>query len=340
MQADDRDRFEKQLLDQTARAEAKLPNEIFIRMKDAYDVARNSYNDADANLQQYMGKNPDDINGIAALQKIRDDEGSNIVQLRLALAEKSKGTPWENAYNFKTPAPDGAGNVPAPAPAPAVQAPVVNVPEITLTKSSDLEQKKLEVDQQVQAGEISPVEATRRKKVLTVQAGELSRKEGAAAGAKAKAESEEQKRLGVLVGSAKTLGENSVMMGAVEKVASGNLDDLSVNAMLAALPAENARMVGGLREKDDTMLNTLRSKLGTDTEYTPEDKAALMDIAKRVQAGYNAKVDRLRQEWGKLSPAQREQVKADFSAFVPASKAVPQGVKPLSPEMKAKLGIK
>jgi hypothetical protein len=323
--ADVRDREEAQLQDEMNQriaqqkaneeeAKAKLPYEFSIRGERLFDA----YGSQIAELYQRRDKvNPNDV---ATLKLIDDAIRDKVSRQQLALEankDATKGSPLESLYA------DPVAPVAPPVVAPQV-APVV-VPEIILTNASDLEQKKLEVDQLVQAKMISYDEAIRRKDVLTVQAGKLSRREGAAASAKANAQAEEQKRLGVLVGSAKMLGENSVMMGAVEKVASGNLDDLSVNAMLAALPAENARMVGGLREKDDTILNTLRSKLGTDTEYTPEDKAALMDIAKRVQAGYNAKVQRLQQEWDKFSPAQQEQVRTDFSAFAP--KTVQQSTK-------------
>jgi hypothetical protein len=328
--ADVRDREEAQLQDemnqriaqQKAKEEeskAKRPYENVIRAENAFqDIGRSidqlfqRRGTVSANDTKTLGEIDAAINSLREQQKRAYDARQQFAQ----------GSDLEQLY----PAAPVVANEPPPAVAPQA-APVAAPPVPTLARSSDLARAKLSVDQMVQAGTISPDEATRQKTALDVQAGELSRKEGAAAGAKAKADAEEQKRLGVLVGSAKALGESSIMMGAIGKVASGNLDDLSVKAMLSALPVENARTIGGIGEKDQTLLNTLRSKLGTDTEYTPEDKAALMDIAKNLQTGYQNKVDRLRQEWGKLSPAQQEQVKTDFSAFSTATQAATQSAK-------------
>jgi hypothetical protein len=263
-----------------------------------------------------MKSNPDDITGITALRNVLTEEGKKLNDLRVTLAEKSKGTQWEGAYNFTSPAPDG--NAPAPQVAPQV-VPQVEVAPIVLKTSADLPTAKREIDKRVQAGALSTDGAAREIADLEYQAGELRKTEGAAAGAKAKAEAEEQKRVGVLVGSAKTLGENSIMMGAVDKVASGQLDDLSVKAMLSSLPVENARTISGIGEKDETLLNTLRKKIGTDTEYTESDRAALVDIAKNIKMGYEKKVKAIQDNWDKLTPAQQAQITTDFPAFAPKS---------------------
>ena len=325
--ADVRDREEAQLQDQMNQRIAQQ------KAKEAEAEAEQPYKNmvrADSMLA-YYGRAIDQLRNtpIPATDRValenRERQIADLVKKQGVVAEAQK------AYASKNPE-LGMMFAPAPVEAPAVggvapvvsqPAPAVESPKIMLKSSKDLSRAELAIDQQMGAGLFDKNEADRRKGVLKVEAEELARTEGAVAGAKAKGQAEEQKRLGVLVGSAKILGENSVMMGSVDKIASGNMGDLSVEAMLAALPVENSRMVGGLSEKDATLLNTLRGYIGTDKEYTEEDRDTLIDIAKRVQSGYMAKLSRLRSEWGKLSPAQQEQVLMDFPAFVPPSKDGP-----------------
>jgi hypothetical protein len=355
--ADVRDREEAQLQDEMNQriaaqkakeeeAKAKLPYENTIRGERAFDALGSQIADL---YQRRDNVNPNDVATLKLIDDAIQQKRAQQDVVREANKGFAKGSALEAVYAEPAAAPVAPPVVPA-TPASAPVAPVIP----TLAQSSDLARAKLSVDQMVQAGTISPDEATRQKTALEVQAGELSRKEGAAAGARKQSETLATTALkdSGFNGNYESRTEYNTaakevnnLLANIEKATDADINSLAV--MVAKMEGAKARANGveAIVKEEDAVRDLMRS-IGFQKGATAEEKRSYINAMKKRVDGwregydttYKSALDAIGDDKTARAILEKKYKGAGLWAGKPQA-TEPKPLKPLSPEMRKRLGL-